>query len=100
MIMRSVMVLILGFALGSAAACFNPPADDVLFSCEFEGDDRCPPDYRCEPDNCCHKIGSDVEAKLGACALGENSGGSSETSESETDTGARASQVEREGVRD
>jgi hypothetical protein len=81
--MRAVL-LMFAFLLGSAIACFTPPHDDVLFSCEFEGDDRCPPDYRCEADNCCHRIGSDVEANLGGCALGGNSGGTGDTA---TDTG-------------
>lgn len=86
MIMRGVVLLILGLVLGSAAACFSPPADDVLFSCELDDDDRCPPDYQCEADNCCHRIGSDVEANFGACALGGNSGGTGETATS-GDTG-------------
>ncbi len=80
----------LGLALGSALACFTPPSDDVLFSCEFDGDDRCPPDYRCEADDCCHKLGSDVEAKLGACALGGNPEGPGTT---ETDTGGETGET-------
>ena len=83
MIMRAVS-LMLAFLLGSAIACFTPPDDDVLFACEVEGDDRCPPGYRCEVDNCCHRIGSDIEANLGGCALGGNSGGTGDTA---TDTG-------------
>jgi hypothetical protein len=65
--------LLVGFGSGALMSCFVAPNDDVLFSCEFEGDDSCPPDYRCEADNCCHRIGSDVEATLGSCALGGNS---------------------------
>lgn len=89
--MRGLWVLF-ALALGSAFACFSPPTDDVLFSCELDGDDRCPPDYRCEADNCCHRIGSDVDANFGACALGGNSGGSSESETTgettdETETG-------------
>jgi hypothetical protein len=83
-IMRGAISVLLGFALGSAIACFSPPTDDVLFACEFEGDDRCPPDYRCEVDNCCHRIGSDVDAELGGCALGGNTGVTSEMGETET----------------
>ena len=77
-------------ALGSGAlmGCFAAPSDDVLFSCEFDGDDSCPPDYRCEADNCCHRIGSDVDAKLGSCALGGNSlsgtAGTADTSGTDT----------------
>lgn len=71
-------------ATGALAACFSAPSDDVLFSCEFDGDDSCPPDYRCEPDNCCHRVGSDVEAELGSCALGGNSGGTSTATETDT----------------
>ena len=66
---------LLGLALGSAVACFSPPTDDVLFSCVVDEDERCPDDYRCEADNCCHRVGSDIEANFGACALGGNSGG-------------------------
>lgn len=89
-VISSVFALALGFVLGSTASCFSAPNDDVLFSCEPDDDDRCPPDYRCEADSCCHKIGSEVEANFGACALGGNSGGTeTETGETETsgDTG-------------
>jgi hypothetical protein len=90
MMLRSARLLLaLGFVLGSVAGCFSPPTDDVLFSCEFDGDDACPPDYRCELDNCCHRIGSDVEAAFGVCAIGGNSSmtGATETGETETETG-------------
>jgi hypothetical protein len=70
-----IAVLLVGLGCGALMSCFAVPSDDVLFSCEFEGDDSCPPDYRCEVDNCCHRIGSDVEATLGSCALGGNSSG-------------------------
>lgn len=79
-----------GLALGGLAACFSPPTDDVLFSCEFGGDDRCPTDYRCEADNCCHRVGSSIEDNFGACALGGNSGGTGTTETgtgTDTDTG-------------
>jgi hypothetical protein len=69
------LALALAFASGLFAACFSPPSDDVLFACEPDGDDRCPPDYRCEADGCCHRIGTDVDASFGDCALGGNSGG-------------------------
>jgi hypothetical protein len=71
------LAVVLGLVLGGAIACFSPPTDDVLFSCEFDEDDRCPADYRCEPDNCCHRIGSDISETFGACALGGNSGATS-----------------------
>ncbi len=84
----------LGLALGLgllAPACFTPPADDVLFACEPEGLDDCPPGYDCEADGCCHRGGSDLEAMLGACALGGQDGGSSGSEDvdtgSEVDTG-------------
>jgi hypothetical protein len=82
-------------ALGSGVlmSCFAAPSDDVLFSCEFEGDDSCPPNYRCEVDNCCHRIGSDVDATLGSCALGGNSAGMTGTdtsSESGSDSGSES----------
>lgn len=81
--------LIIGLLLGVLAGCFAAPADAVLFSCERDGEDRCPPEYRCEADNCCHRIGSDVDANFGACALGGNLGesGSESGDMTETDTG-------------
>ena len=81
------LTLTAGLAIGMLAACFSPPTDDVLFSCEFDGDDHCPPDYRCESDNCCHRVGSDVEANLGDCALGGNSGSMPTSTGTGTDTG-------------
>jgi hypothetical protein len=85
-----VMVLLVGFGSGALMSCFAAPNDDVLFSCEFEGDDSCPPDYRCEVDNCCHRIGSDVEATLGSCALGGNSSGTGGMTGTESDTGSES----------
>ncbi len=58
--------LALGTALG---ACFNPPAQAVMFSCTPD-DAVCPGGYTCEADGCCHRDGSDVEANFGACGLG------------------------------
>jgi hypothetical protein len=83
----SRLSMLAGLLLGLIAGCFTAPSDDVLFSCEQEGDDRCPPDYRCEADDCCHRIGSDVQANFGACALGGNSGSGSST-DSETTNGS------------
>jgi hypothetical protein len=86
-----IAVLLVGLGAGALTSCFAAPNDDVLFSCEFEGDDSCPPDYRCEVDNCCHRIGSDVEATLGACALGGNSAGMTGTGDtSGTDTSSES----------
>lgn len=78
----------LALVLGAVGACFTPPSDPVLFSCEFEGDDRCPPDYECRSDNCCHRIGTDADDQLGACALGGNTGmtGTTEMGESGSDS--------------
>ena len=81
------LTLVLGLVLGALAACFEPPADPVLFSCEHDGDDSCPPDYRCELDNCCHRVGSDVDANFGSCALGGNSAGMGTGTDSGTDSG-------------
>jgi hypothetical protein len=78
--------LLMGLGAGALTSCFSAPSDDVLFSCEFEGDDSCPPDYRCEVDNCCHRIGSDVDASLGSCALGGNSSGMATMTGTGTDT--------------
>jgi hypothetical protein len=83
-ILARIAALLVGLALGALMSCFAAPSDDVLFSCEFEGDDSCPPDYRCEADNCCHRIGSDVDATLGSCALGGNSAGTADTSGTDT----------------
>lgn len=68
----------LGASLG-LAACFELPADDVTFSCDPQGASACPDGYRCEADGCCHRIGSDVSASLGACALGGGTGGGSDS---------------------
>jgi hypothetical protein len=89
-------VLLVGLGSGLLMGCFTAPSDDVLFSCERDGDDSCPPDYRCEVDNCCHRIGSDVEATLGSCALGGNSSASMSgtatdtSSESGSDSGSES----------
>jgi hypothetical protein len=92
--------LILGLGSSALAACFVPPSGDVLFACELDGDDACPPDYACEADNCCHRVGSEVKANQGnwgSCALGGNSGGgatdtstTAETGSDSTDTGTDA----------
>lgn len=83
--------LLVGLGSGALMSCFAAPSDDVLFSCQFDGDDSCPPDYRCEADNCCHRIGSDIEASLGTCALGGNSAGMTETADtSGTDTSSES----------
>jgi hypothetical protein len=85
--------LLVGLGIGALMSCFAAPSDDVLFSCEFDGDDSCPPDYRCEADNCCHRIGSDVDAKLGSCALGGNSGmdaTGTDTGSTDTDTSSES----------
>jgi hypothetical protein len=88
-----IAALLASLGSGMVMSCFAAPSDDVLFSCEFEGDDSCPPDYRCEVDNCCHRIGSDVDATLGSCALGGNSAGMTGTdtsSESGSDSGSES----------
>ena len=82
-------ILLFPLALGLAAGvgCFSPPNDEVLFSCEFDGDDRCPADYECRADNCCHRTDTAADANVGDCALGGNSGAET-TGTSGTDTGA------------
>jgi hypothetical protein len=88
--------LLVSLWVGALGGCFAAPSDDVLFACEFDGDDACPPDYACEADNCCHRVGSEVKANAGnwgSCALGGNSGGgmteagTTAGTESDTDTG-------------
>ncbi len=59
--------LAFGTGLG---ACFNPPADAVLFACDPAAAPTCPSSYTCEVDGCCHRDGSDVAANLGSCRLG------------------------------
>jgi hypothetical protein len=81
-----IAALLVGLGLGVSVGCFVAPKDDVLFSCEYDGDDRCPPEYQCEMDNCCHRIGSDVDASFGSCALGGNSAGTSTSSDTDTGT--------------
>ena len=84
--------LSLGVVLG-VGACFDLPADDVTFRCEGTAADVCPAGYRCEADDCCHRIGSDVASNFGACTLGGGGSGGSgsgtgDESGSGTDTGA------------
>jgi hypothetical protein len=62
-----LMTLAFGTALG---ACFNPPAEAVLFACDAKTAPSCPDGYTCEADDCCHRDGSDVEAALGSCRIG------------------------------
>ena len=81
--------LLVGLALGLGAACFEPPADSVIFSCEPDGADACPPGYTCESDGCCHRDGSDVEEHSGACKLSDSAGTGTTTAEgSSSETGA------------
>lgn len=88
--MRTTTRLLLALVAGIALACFQPPKDDVLFSCDPIDDDRCPTGYTCEADGCCHKNGTDVQATYGACGLGGNetgtAGSETDTTGSETDT--------------
>ena len=80
----------LALSLGAISACFNPPADDVMFACASGGEPACPSGYTCEMDLCCHKDGSDVDANLGGCALGlggdgsESGGPADESTESDS----------------
>lgn len=60
---------IVGLAIGVLAACFTPPDEDVLFSCDPDSAPTCPEQYTCEADGCCHRDGTDVEASFGACRL-------------------------------
>jgi hypothetical protein len=62
-----LLTLAFGTALG---ACFNPPADAVLFACDVKTAPSCPDGYSCEDDGCCHRDGSDIEANLGSCRIG------------------------------
>ena len=81
-------LLAFGVALlgGVGISCFDPPSDDVLFSCDPDKASECPEAYVCEDDGCCHRKGSDVDAKYGACALGVDGGetGTDEGDSSET----------------
>ena len=54
----------------AAGACFNPPTDAVMFSCDPAGSSACPAGYTCQSDGCCHRDGTDDPADQGACKLG------------------------------
>jgi hypothetical protein len=79
--LRVHVLFALSFGTG---ACFNPPAADVMFTCDLEAAPACPDGYTCQDDGCCHRDGSDVEANRGACRIG---GGPDPTA---ADTGATA----------
>lgn len=81
-----VTALLLALGAGLSVGCFTAPSDEVLFSCEFEGDDSCPPDYECRDDGCCHRVDSPADADVGACALG-GGGGTGTGTETSTETG-------------
>ena len=87
--MRGAIAWLVGVALGISAACFTPPNDDVLFSCDRDEAPTCPDSYTCEADGCCHRDGSDVEASFGACRL--TSGSISETGTPTTTSGSSGS---------
>jgi hypothetical protein len=79
-----LLALLAGLAL---AACFNAPADPVLFACTPEAPE-CPTDYSCADDGCCHRDGSDITANFGACGLGgPASGTGTSTTGTSTTTG-------------
>jgi hypothetical protein len=65
--LRVHVLFALSFGTG---ACFNPPAADVMFTCDLEAAPACPDGYTCQDDGCCHRDGSDVEANRGACRIG------------------------------
>lgn len=77
--------LVLGTTLG---ACFNPPAADVMFSCDPAAAGTCPNGYTCEADGCCHRDGSDVEADFGGCGLGKGASAGPTTTPTTATTGA------------
>jgi hypothetical protein len=84
----------LGLAFAVAAiggleiSCFQAPSQDVSFSCDPDDAPKCPEGYTCERDGCCHRDGSDVDANLGACALGGDAGtGTGTGTGTDTDTG-------------
>lgn len=79
------LALAIAAASGAEISCFQAPSDDVSFSCDPEDAPECPNGYTCERDGCCHRDGSDVEANLGACALGGDGGTGTGT---ETGSGA------------
>ncbi len=76
--------------LAALWGCFSAPSADVLFACDPEDAPACPPEYTCQPDGCCHRDGSDVEASAGACNSGGTSGFDPNASGTDTDpsTGA------------
>jgi hypothetical protein len=90
----SSFALAAGFAssLGAISACFNAPADDVLFSCASGASPQCPEGYSCEADGCCHKDGSDVEANYGGCALGLGEGMSESGGPADDESGTQSTE--------
>jgi hypothetical protein len=82
-----VFVLVTALIGGVGISCFNPPSDDVLFSCDPDKASECPDRYVCEDDGCCHRKGSDVDANYGACALSVDGGESGSGGGEETGTG-------------
>jgi hypothetical protein len=83
-----LMTMAVGAALG---ACFNPPADAVLFACDPEAAPTCPDGYTCEVDGCCHRDGSDIDATLGSCRIGGGMSGASAASDSDASASSGAS---------
>lgn len=83
--------LVLGAVLGGA--CFDAPRPAVQFSCDPDEAPQCPAGYTCEADGCCHLDGSDYEANVGACQLGGIGGtvGGATGSETGTSTGGEPS---------
>ena len=69
-----LFVLVMGSGLATLGGCFSLPADDVTFTCDFDRDGACPEGYACEADGCCHRDGSNVDAKYGECRLGGTGG--------------------------
>lgn len=108
MIARTPIIGI-AFALGlSVGACFDAPRPAVQFSCDPVDAPQCPPDYACEDDGCCHRIGSDVAANEGQCQLGgvvptggppttSSGSGSSDSSGSSSDSGSTAQGSDTQG---
>jgi hypothetical protein len=87
-LLRVALATAAGLGLAGVVACFEPPAGDVLFACDPVAAPECPPDYRCELDGCCHRIGSDVSLSLGACRFGSDGGDTDTDTSGETDGSA------------
>ncbi|TPV95780.1 MAG: hypothetical protein B7733_08140 [Myxococcales bacterium FL481] len=66
---RLISIGMLSAGLVGTLNCFDPPRENVLFSCEPDEAPQCPEDYECRSDGCCHHVDTDEDTAVGACGL-------------------------------